>query len=152
MGKSMIKAVLQSDPKYVTTTEIDEHVLILDEPVSLGGNNQGPTPVGTVFAALSGCISMTLRMYADRKKWPLERIEVTIENKVEPVQEDDPRFVETPWKIHKGRVRFIHANVIVSGPLEQDQVKRLDDIAGKCPVHVMLKQGSHITHDTTLAP
>lgn len=144
----MIKASLKSDPKFLTTVEIDGHIQILDEPVSLGGNNQGPTPVQNVYSALAGCICMTLRMYADTKKIPLERVHVGIQAEKKRVASDDERFQHKPWMIDKGQVRFIHADILVTGKLNQEQVQKLDVIAGKCPVHKMLKHGAMITHNT----
>ncbi len=147
----MIKATLQSDPKFLTSVEINNHIQILDEPVSLGGNDQGPTPVQTVYSALAGCICITLRMYADVKKISLQQVKVSIETEKKTVDEDDDRFFDNPGIIDKGKVLFIHADIQVSGDLSDEQVKRLDVIAGKCPVHKILKNGAYITHKTTLA-
>lgn len=144
----MIKAILEEDPKYLASVEIDQHIQILDEPISIGGNNQGPTPVQSVYAALAGCICMTLRMYATGKNIPLKRIEVAIDASKKTVKEDDERFKNMPGMIDKGKVRFIHAVVRVYGNLEAKQLEKLDEIAGKCPVHKMLKSSSHITHET----
>ncbi len=147
----MIKAILKTNPKFLTPVEIDDHIQILDEPVSLGGNNQGPTPVQSVYAALAGCICMTLRMYADGKKMPLEQVHVTVSAEKKPVDKNDERFLENPGMVDKGKVRFIHVEVKVTGNLSAENVKKLDVIAGKCPVHKMLKHGAWITHETSMA-
>jgi uncharacterized OsmC-like protein len=147
----MIKATLGSQPKYLVTIETGRHVQILDEPVSLGGNNQGMTPVQSVYAALAGCICMTLRIYADGKKIPLDGVEVSVNAEKKPVNENDERFIDHPQMIDKGKVRFIHADITLYGNLSQVQIDKLDIIAGKCPVHKMLKNGAWITHDTRLA-
>ena len=147
----MIKAILKSDPKFLTSVDIDHHLQILDEPVSLGGNDQGPTPVQSVYSALAGCICMTLRMYAEAKKINLEQIEVEIDAKKIPVDKNDQRFTDSPQMIDKGQVRFIHAVVRVHGNLSKEELKKLDVIAGKCPVHKMLKHGAFITHETVYA-
>ncbi len=144
----MINATLQSEPKYLTTVRVGKHIQILDEPVSLGGNDQGPTPVQSIYSALAGCICMTLRIYAEGKKWPLEKIEVHIDTSKKAVKSDDERFQDKPWMIDKGKVRFIHAVIYVHGNLDKEQVERLDVMAGKCPVHKMLKHGSFVTHET----
>ncbi len=144
----MAKAVLETNPKFLTTVKTDKHIQVLDEPISLGGNDQGQTPVQSVYSALAGCICMTLRIYADSKKIPLERVEVDIDASKKPVPENDERFADTPWMIDKGKVRFIHAHIHLYGDLSSKQVKKLDVIAGKCPVHKMLKHGAHITHET----
>lgn len=145
----MIKATLHSDPKFLTTIQVNDHIQILDEPVSVGGNNQGPTPIQTIYSALAGCITMTLRMYADHKKISLDRVDVKIDAEVKDVSEDDERFRDQPWMIDKGKVRFIHATVEVKGNLDSGQIKKLDNIAGKCPVHKILKHGAYITHETS---
>lgn len=147
----MIKAILKSDPKFLTSVEIDHHLQVLDEPVSLGGNDQGPTPVQSVYSALAGCICMTLRMYADAKKINLKQIEVDVDAKKKPVDKDDERFTDNPQMIDKGQVRFIHAVVRVYGNIDKKDLEKLDVIAGKCPVHKMLKHGAYITHETVLA-
>lgn len=144
----MIKSRLNPHPKYLTSIETGDHMQILDEPVSLGGNNQGPTPVQAVYSALAGCISMTLRMYADHKKIPLESVEVAIDAEKKSVKDNDERFRDKPQMIDKGKVRFIHAIISVSGNLDAEQIEKLDAIAGKCPVHKMLKQGAWVTHET----
>ena len=147
----MIKAILKTNPKFLTSVEVDDHIQILDEPVSLGGNNQGPTPVQSVYTALAGCICMTLRMYADGKKMPLEQVYVTVSAEKKPVDKNDERFLENPGMVDKGKVRFIHVKVKVTGNLSAENVKKLDVIAGKCPVHKMLKHGAWITHETSMA-
>src|SRR3982751_2378234 len=63
---------------FRTEIEAGGHELVADEPVALGGSDQGPTPYGLLLGALSGCMAMTLRMYADRKKWPLESVVVQL--------------------------------------------------------------------------
>jgi len=147
----MITAKLQTNPKFLTTVEIDGHMQILDEPVSLGGNNQGPTPVQNVYSALAGCICMTLRMYADLKKIPMQQVLVRISAEKKSVKENDERFVDKPWMIDKGKAHFIHAEIEVLGDITREQLKKLDIIAGKCPVHKLLKHGAVITHKTVQA-
>jgi len=147
----MIKALLREEPKFLTSIQVKDHIQIMDEPVSLGGNNQGPTPIETVYSALAGCICMTLRIYAQGKKIPLKDIEVKVDASKKTVAEDDSRFKDKQHMIDKGKVRFIHAQIKVSGNLNDDHLKRLDEIAGKCPVHKMLKYGSYLTHETSIA-
>ncbi len=147
----MITATLRFNPKFLATVEIDGHLQILDEPVSLGGNNQGPTPVQNVYSALAGCICMTLRMYSDRKKIPMQQVRVHVNAEKKTVEQDDERFVERPWMIDKGKVRFIHADIEIAGDITDEQLQKLDMIAGKCPVHKMLKHGAMITHKTFLS-
>ena len=61
---------------YYTTIDVGQHSFVADEPVELGGTDRGPTPYDYLLASLGACTSMTLRMYADRKAWPLDSISV----------------------------------------------------------------------------
>lgn len=103
---------------------VADHVLRADEPASLGGTDMGPTPFEYLAAALGSCTSITVRMYANRKGWPLEGITVDVDH------EKSETGDETGWKtdIYTRRIKF-------QGPLDDDQVARLLEIADKCPVH-----------------
>jgi putative redox protein len=100
-----------------------------DEPVAAGGTGQGPAPHDLLSAALAECTAMTLRLYADRKAWPLEGIEVAVNHEV---QTD-----VTPRDLFR---RTVHLN----GPLDEAQRQRLMEIADRCPVHRTLTAGSRI--------
>jgi len=120
------------------TTEIStgDHQLTADEPIAVGGANKGPTPYDYLLAALGACTVMTLRMYADRKKWPLEG--VTVDLKHHKIHAKDCLECETA----KGYVDRIEREVGLFGVLTADQQKRLLEIADRCPVHRTL--GSEI--------
>jgi putative redox protein len=105
------------------------HRLTADEPPSVGGDNRGPTPYGLMLAGLGACTSMTLRLYADRKGWPLER--VTVRLKHDKIHAEDCESCETK----QGRIDRINRELLIEGPLDSDQRKRLVEIADKCPVH-----------------
>src|ERR1700761_8468587 len=66
---------------YPTTIEAGRHTLTADEPTTSGGQDSGPTPSDLLAAALASCTAITLRMYADRKQWPLEAVQVTVDSK-----------------------------------------------------------------------
>ena len=105
------------------------HSLIADEPASLGGTETGPTPYDLLLAALGTCTSMTLRMYANRKKWPLESVEVTLQHR--RVHADDCETCESK----KGHIDWIDRRIVIRGELDEAQRARLLEIANKCPVH-----------------
>ena len=119
--------------KYLTKIQTPDHAWFADEPVSMGGKNKGPTPYDLLAAALGTCTSMTLRMYADRKKWPLETVNTVVQQ--ERVHAEDCADCETHEKITH---RFTR-NISVTGDLDENQRTRLIEIANKCPVHRTLE-------------
>jgi len=118
--------------------------LIADEPVSVGGTNQGPTPYDYLVAGLGACTAMTLRMYADRKKWPLEEVVVSLSHK--KIHARDCQTCETD----QAMVDVIERNVALMGPLDESQSQRLMEIANRCPVHRTLE--SKVSIQTALNP
>jgi putative redox protein len=103
---------------------------VADEPVELGGLDLGPTPHELVSAGLAACTSQTLRLYAKRKGWPLGPVEVAVEHSRDISQTPPDLFTRT---------------ITLRGVLDDEQKQRLLEIAGRCPVHLMLTQGSRIT-------
>jgi uncharacterized OsmC-like protein/fermentation-respiration switch protein FrsA (DUF1100 family) len=114
------------------------HALIADEPAAVGGGNLGPTPYDLLVAALGACTSMTLRMYADRKKWPLEEAVVRLEHS-RIHAEDEERCEEDDARLDR-----IEREVTLVGPLDDEQRARLLEIADRCPVHRTLSGGIRI--------
>ena len=100
-----------------------------DEPVAAGGTGTGPAPHDLLSAGLAECTALTLRLYADRKAWPLEAVEVEVTHDVQPDA--------TPRDLFRRAIKLI-------GPLDGDQKARLMDIADRCPVHRTLTAGSRI--------
>ena len=100
-----------------------------DEPIALGGTGLGPAPHDLVSAALAQCTTLTLRLYADRKGWPLEAIEVRVSHEVQPGV--------TPQDLFR-------RELVLTGPLDAAQRARLKEIAERCPVHRTLTAGSRI--------
>ena len=118
--------------KFKNDIEIGGHHLVADEPLEVGGEGQGPDPYGLLLASLGACISMTLTLYADRKGWPLEGVEVRLRHgKI--YAEDCEDCVGTEGE--SGLLDRIEKEVIVTGALDEAQRQRLLEIAGKCPVH-----------------
>ncbi len=115
--------------KFTQSIIAGRHELVADEPKSVGGLDLGPSPYDFLLAALGSCTSMTLRLYADRKGWPLEK--VTVELRHAHVH---AKHCEDCESTH-GKVDLIDRDVHIEGPLDDEQRSRLLEIADKCPVH-----------------
>ncbi|MBA2715103.1 MAG: OsmC family protein [Rubrobacteraceae bacterium] len=102
--------------------------MVADEPVSFGGADAGPTPYDYLLAALGSCAAMTVRMYADRKGWPLESLTVRLGH--DRIHARDCEECET----EEGRIDRIELEIELSGPLDDAQRQKLLEIAEKCPV------------------
>ncbi len=113
---------------YANRVQAGPHLLQADEPASVGGADSGPTPYDLLLAGLGACKSMTMRMYADRKGWPLESTRVRLRHS--RIHAEDCEDCET----QKGRIDRIAVEVGVSGDLDDDQRQRLLEISERCPV------------------
>ncbi len=111
------------------------HSLIADEPKNVGGTNSGPTPYGYLVAGLGACTSMTIRMYADHKKIPLESVRVELQH--DKIHAADCEACETG----AGKIDRITRKIFLTGNLSPEQQKRIIEIADKCPVHRTLHSG-----------
>jgi putative redox protein len=109
----------------------------------LGGNDAGPSPYDLLLASLGACTSMTVRLYAKQKQWPLERIEVTLKH--DKVHAADCAECET----REGRIDRIEREIRLTGALDATQRQRLLKIANRCPVHRTLH--SEVVIPTRLA-
>jgi uncharacterized OsmC-like protein/alpha/beta superfamily hydrolase len=118
--------------RFANDVVIGSHRLRADEPRDAGGDDTGPSPYGYLAAALGACTSMTLRVYADRKQWPLERVSVTVAH--DRIHAADCEECETKT----GRIDRFDRMVRLSGPLSAEQRQRLIEIAERCPVHQTL--------------
>lgn len=137
------KVVVRTGPAGLTTEiRAGNHSFIADEPASAGGKDLGPTPYDFLSAALGACTSMTLRIYADRKKWPLQNIKVHLQHG--KIYMSDSRDIDNP----KSMIDHIERQLELEGDLTQDQKVKLLEIADKCPVHKTLN--SEISIKTTL--
>ena len=105
------------------------HRLRADEPIEVGGTDSGPGPYDFLLAGLGACTAMTVRMYAERKKWPLENVHVALRHS--KVHAEDCAECETKAGMLDKMERIIR----LDGPLDDEQKKRLMEIADKCPVH-----------------
>lgn len=120
------------------TVAVGRHHLIADEPEPIGSDT-GPSPYDYVLAGLGACTSMTIRMYADRKKWPLEH--VSVELRYSRIHAEDCASCDTS----AARVDHIDRQITLRGQLTADQKIALLAIADKCPVHRTLHAGVHVT-------
>lgn len=107
---------------YVTTIRNASNEIIADEPLEQGGTDAGFSSAELLAASLATCTSITLRMYADRKEWPLDAIEVAIHFE---------RDIDTKTALFVRNIKFF-------GTLDDEQKRRLLQIADKCPVHQVL--------------
>jgi uncharacterized OsmC-like protein len=124
--------------RFAQTISVGPHVLQADEPSEFGGNDAGPNPYELLLAALGACTSMTVRMYAERKQWPLQRVEVSLS--YARIHTEDCAECET--KV--GMVDRIEVGISFTGNLSGDQQSRLLEIANKCPVHRTLLSQAEI--------
>jgi putative redox protein len=127
--------------KFQQTVSIGPHRLLADEPVAAGGEDTGPGPYDFVLAGLGACTSMTMRLYADRKSLPLQRVTVTLKHS--KIHAQDCAECETK----DGMLDQIDRTIAMEGALDAEQRKKLMEIADKCPVHRTLTSEIHIvTH------
>jgi putative redox protein len=122
---------------YTQQITVGHHRLVSDEPQPIG-DDAGPTPYDLVLAGLGACTSMTVRMYADRKGWPLERVRVTLRHS--RIHAKDCADCETS----AGWVDHIDRDIELAGALDDTQRQRLLHIAERCPVHQTLTSEVHI--------
>jgi putative redox protein len=124
--------------KLQQVVSVGPHRLTADEPVSVGGQDSGPNPYEFLLAGLGACTSMTMRMYADRKSLPMERVTVTLKHS--KIHAEDCETCET--KV--GLLDRIERVIAIEGDLDAEQRGKLMEIADKCPVHRTLTSEIHI--------
>ena len=130
--------VSESGPKYGQEIVAGRHRLTADEPASVGGGDTGASPYDLLLAALGACTTMTLRMYADRKGWPLEHVAASLSHG--KIHARDCEACESDT----GRVDRIERVLHVRGPLDPEQRQRLLEIADRGPVHRTLENEKEV--------
>ena len=114
--------------KYQVEARAGDAAFLVDEPVSAGGLGSGPNPYSLLSAALGSCTAMTIRLYANRKSWPLKRVQVAVRHSRASLQASD----------------VFEADVTLEGALDDAQRARLMEIGERCPVHLTLARGSEV--------
>ncbi len=127
------QALAQTGEGYYTQIAMHGGMYFADEPEKLGGTDQGPTPYEYLSAALGACTSITVRMYADRKGWPLENISVGVT--WQKVKVDSLPADEQVEGDQRGNVDLFEKSIRMEGPLSGEQKERMMEIAEKCPVN-----------------
>lgn len=117
---------LQNEVRYGLANK----TFITDEPLIAGGDDAGPDPYSLLLAALGSCISMTSMLYARRKGWPLERVTVRLQQNRVHAKDCEECMHTTEGFAHR-----IERSITFEGPLTEEQLSRLQEIAHKCPVH-----------------
>lgn len=138
-----VVASLYAEDGFTTQMKVGNHYMLADEPESFGGNDFGPSPYELVSAGLSACTVMTLQMYAKRKGWLLEHVEV--HTSYSKTHAEDCEDCENS----SAKIDTFHRELKIIGNLDKKQRERLVQIADKCPVHKTLHSETQVI--TTLA-
>jgi len=123
---------------FRTDVSARSHAIVADEPISAGGTDIGPTPYEFLLTALATCTVMTLRMYADRKQWPLASASVGLRSSHSHEKDCEDCMTK---KVDIGK---IERRIDLGGPITEEQRVRLMEIADRCPVKQTLARGVSI--------
>ncbi|QNM86839.1 OsmC family protein [Polaribacter pectinis] len=126
MSDNTNSKVVLTTKKYLAEAKMRNHFAVIDEPVNVGGDDNGPTPVEYLLTAIGGCVSITLRIYAERKGWDVGEITVNVSQ----IKDENGTHLSEEISFEK--------------EIDEDQRKRLLVIAGKCPVAKMVKGETEI--------
>ena len=137
---SRAKVILPEDGLQ-TTIHSGDYIYHADEPIEAGGTGTAPSPTEMVMGALGSCIAMTMRLYADRKGWALEGVEIDL---------DFERFRSKDYEAYSGDERYVHEitkKVTLHGSLTEEQKARIIEIGGICPVHRLIATPSFFVQE-----
>ena len=115
-----MRATAKRRKGHLHDVEVDGHNVVVDEPLDSGGTDAAPSPTRLLAAALASCTAITIGMYADRKEWDIEGLEVDVDYEGSPESGEPARFV---------------VNLRLPEGIDEKQTDRIKTIAGKCPVH-----------------
>ena len=130
--------IARSSKNVQVQITVGRHQFLADEPLGVG-DDAGPDPYALLLSALGACKVMTVRMYAQRKGWPLEDVQVSLDTR--KVHAKDCEDCESD---PNARVDIIHCSISFQGDLTQEQIGRLTEISEKCPVHRTLTSETKI--------
>jgi putative redox protein len=129
VGQGNDKVSIHIGDGFYTEITVNGHTMVADEPAGAGGTDKGPDPYGYLMGALGSCTAMTLRMYADRKEWPLDSVTVRLKHGKTYAKDCGNCETET------GKIDHIEREIEMEGALSANQREKLMEIANKCPVH-----------------
>ena len=141
-GEQLVGHLNLEEDNFTTFIQTKSHSMIADEPVSIGGDDFGPSPYDYLSAGLVACTAMTLKLYAQRKKWDLKEVYVYVSHSRKHsddlnIEVDQPKYLD-----------HINKKIKLIGNLDAAQKQRLKEIASKCPVHKTLS--SKVIFDTLI--
>lgn len=139
MHNEQVTARLGKNDGYTVNLQAGSHQIVSDEPVALGGAGFGASPYELLLASLGSCTTMTLHMYARRKKWQLDDVEVELAHK--KVHRDDCTGCDKA----SSKIDVITRHIRLTGELDEVQRLKLIEIADKCPVHRTLMGNIQVT-------
>ena len=141
-GEQIVGHLNVVEDNFTTNIQSKKHSMVADEPISFGGNDFGPSPYEYLNAGLAACTVMTLKLYAERKKWDLKEVFVYISHSRKHsddlgIEKERPTYLDHISK----KLKFV-------GDLDEKQKQRLKEIASKCPVHKTI--ASEVIFDTSI--
>ncbi|MGB3150727.1 MAG: bifunctional alpha/beta hydrolase/OsmC family protein [Maribacter sp.] len=137
-SKHQVVASLNNEDGFTTVMKVGNHYLVADEPAGFGGNDFGPSPYELVSAGLSACTAMTIQMYAKRKEWNLENVEVHTSYDKSHAQDCED------CESNSSKIDTFHREIRLTGDLDEKQKNRILQIADKCPVHRTLHSQTQV--------
>ena len=129
----LVVAQLTKENKYTTAIKTGKHSFLADEPEDVGGDNLGPNPYDLLASSLAACTAMTIKMYVDRKEWPLDQVNVHVDHK------KSHKIDCESCEAKDSRIDHFYRTIEIDGDLSEEQCSKILEIANKCPVHRTLE-------------